>query len=223
MPSGSFLTVNTVDSLHNEPSVNLLSTVQEVSCVVHYQLPASADVYVHRSGRTARAAQEGIAIALVTPQEAGRYQGLQKALNRPLPEEFPVDSSLMPAVSAPAYSLLCSIQIGPSRLCWAWATPRLAEGPHQHSQPGPQRADTAMHTSKINSGPQHASPDSTSRSALAASLQRLQQVVKQSPAKQASKGCHSAAYIASHSAWHCESCACKMPCCRAWPCAAIAR
>lgn len=74
--------------------------VQEVSCVIHYQLPASADVYVHRSGRTARAAQEGIAIALVTPQEAGRYQGLQKALSRPLPEEFPVDATLMPAVSA---------------------------------------------------------------------------------------------------------------------------
>lgn len=68
--------------------------------MVHYQLPASADVYVHRSGRTARAAQEGIAIALVTPQEAGRYQGLQKALARPLPEEFPVDATLMPAVSA---------------------------------------------------------------------------------------------------------------------------
>ncbi len=38
------------------------------SCVVHYQLPASVDVYVHRSGRTARADAEGISIALVTPK-----------------------------------------------------------------------------------------------------------------------------------------------------------
>ena len=40
-------------------------------CVVHYQLPASVDIYVHRSGRTARAEEEGIAIALVTPKVGG--------------------------------------------------------------------------------------------------------------------------------------------------------
>ena len=91
-----------VQEVHMKSNISksMRCCVQEVSCVIHYQLPASADVYVHRSGRTARAAQEGIAIALVTPQEAGRYQGLQKALSRPLPEEFPVDATLMPAVSA---------------------------------------------------------------------------------------------------------------------------
>jgi len=75
--------------------------------VIHYQLPASADVYVHRSGRTARGAQDGITIALVTPKEAARYQGLQKAMDRPVPSDFPVDSTLMPAVSAyPHFSAL---------------------------------------------------------------------------------------------------------------------
>ena len=68
--------------------------------MIHYQLPASADVYVHRSGRTARGTQDGITIALVTPKEAARYQGLQKAMDRPVPSDFPVDSALMPAVSA---------------------------------------------------------------------------------------------------------------------------
>ena len=74
--------------------------LQDVRCVIHYQLPASADVYVHRSGRTARGAQDGITIALVTPKEAGRYQGLQKAMDRPVPSDFPVDKKLMPSVSA---------------------------------------------------------------------------------------------------------------------------
>lgn len=50
--------------------------VQGVRCVVHYQIPASADVYVHRSGRTARAAEEGLAVALVTPREAPRFTAL---------------------------------------------------------------------------------------------------------------------------------------------------
>lgn len=44
--------------------------------MVHYQIPASADVYVHRSGRTARAAQDGLAVALVTPREAPRFAAL---------------------------------------------------------------------------------------------------------------------------------------------------
>jgi ATP-dependent RNA helicase DDX24/MAK5 len=70
--------------------------VKNVACVVHYQLPASVDVYVHRSGRTGRARAEGVAIAMVTPKEAGRYQALLRALDREEPPEFPVDESLMP-------------------------------------------------------------------------------------------------------------------------------
>ena len=54
---------------------------QGVRTVVHYQVPASADVYVHRSGRTGRAGAEGIAIALVTPKEAPRYAALLQVPN----------------------------------------------------------------------------------------------------------------------------------------------
>ncbi len=43
---------------------------------MHYQIPASADVYVHRCGRTARAAEDGLAVALVTPREAPRFTAL---------------------------------------------------------------------------------------------------------------------------------------------------
>eukprot|EP01026_Neomeris_dumetosa_P022146 TRINITY_DN1915_c3_g1_i3.p2 TRINITY_DN1915_c3_g1~~TRINITY_DN1915_c3_g1_i3.p2 ORF type:complete len:275 (+),score=59.74 TRINITY_DN1915_c3_g1_i3:139-963(+) len=64
-------------------------------CVVHYQLPASADTYIHRSGRTARVEAEGISIALVTPKEAPRFRALIYALQRQkMPPEFPVDASL---------------------------------------------------------------------------------------------------------------------------------
>ena len=59
-------------------------------CVIHYQLPASVDVYVHRSGRTARAEAEGIAIALVTPKENARFLALLKAMKRGEPPEFPL-------------------------------------------------------------------------------------------------------------------------------------
>ena len=69
--------------------------IKNVRCVVHYQLPASLDVYVHRSGRTARAEAEGIAIALVTPKEDARYRALLRALGRAGPPSFPLDASLM--------------------------------------------------------------------------------------------------------------------------------
>lgn len=72
--------------------------VKAVRCVVHYQVPASVDVYVHRSGRTARAEEEGLAVALVTPKEDARFRALIKALNRDVPTEFPLDLTLMPAV-----------------------------------------------------------------------------------------------------------------------------
>lgn len=72
--------------------------IKDVRCVVHYQLPASVDVYVHRSGRTARADAEGVSIALVTPKENARFLALLKAMKREDPPEFPLDTSLLPAV-----------------------------------------------------------------------------------------------------------------------------
>ncbi|PRW59446.1 DEAD-box ATP-dependent RNA helicase 13 isoform A [Chlorella sorokiniana] len=74
--------------------------IKDVRCVVHYQLPASVDVYVHRSGRTARAEAEGVAIALVTPKENARFLALLRAMKREEPPEFPLDATLLPAVHA---------------------------------------------------------------------------------------------------------------------------
>lgn len=50
--------------------------IPQVKTVVHFQLPASADIYVHRSGRTGRAGREGVAIALVAPSERARFVAL---------------------------------------------------------------------------------------------------------------------------------------------------
>ena len=55
---------------------------QGVRCVIHYQIPASVDIYVHRSGRTARGSADGLAVALVAPKEAARYAALQQVTCR---------------------------------------------------------------------------------------------------------------------------------------------
>jgi ATP-dependent RNA helicase DDX24/MAK5 len=40
-----------------------------VQLVIHYHLPRTADMYVHRSGRTARASQKGSSIIICAPEE----------------------------------------------------------------------------------------------------------------------------------------------------------
>ncbi|GMN61475.1 hypothetical protein TIFTF001_030559 [Ficus carica] len=69
-----------------------------VRTVVHYQLPHSADVYVHRSGRTARASSDGCSIALIAPKETSKFASLCKSFSKESFQRFPLDSSYMPEV-----------------------------------------------------------------------------------------------------------------------------
>lgn len=53
--------------------------IPNIDHVAHYHLPRSADVYVHRSGRTARAGKEGVSVMFCSPQEAsGPFRKLRK-------------------------------------------------------------------------------------------------------------------------------------------------
>ncbi|CBQ67644.1 related to MAK5-ATP-dependent RNA helicase [Sporisorium reilianum SRZ2] len=56
--------------------------IPSVEHVVHYQLPRSADTYVHRSGRTARAGSSGVALALIEPKEKTLWLQLCRAMGR---------------------------------------------------------------------------------------------------------------------------------------------
>eukprot|EP01138_Halocafeteria_seosinensis_P010186 gb/GECG01010403.1/.p1 GENE.gb/GECG01010403.1/~~gb/GECG01010403.1/.p1 ORF type:complete len:882 (+),score=149.46 gb/GECG01010403.1/:1-2646(+) len=58
-----------------------------VDIVIHYSLPHSAETFVHRSGRTARARRSGFAVALVGPEDQKRYWQITKVLD--FPRGFP--------------------------------------------------------------------------------------------------------------------------------------
>ncbi|GMM39040.1 putative ATP-dependent RNA helicase [Saccharomycopsis crataegensis] len=58
--------------------------IPNIDHVVHYHLPRSADLYIHRSGRTGRAGSEGVSIMLCSPQEVS---GPLRRLRRLLIEE----------------------------------------------------------------------------------------------------------------------------------------
>ncbi|KAL0456866.1 UNVERIFIED_CONTAM: DEAD-box ATP-dependent RNA helicase 13 [Sesamum latifolium] len=69
-----------------------------VRTVVHYQLPHSAEVYVHRCGRTARASTDGCSIALISPNDASKFAALCKSFAKESFQRFPVEVSYMPEV-----------------------------------------------------------------------------------------------------------------------------
>ncbi|CAL5395148.1 unnamed protein product [Camellia sinensis] len=70
-----------------------------VRTVVHYQLPHSAEVYVHRSGRTARASADGCSIALISPNDRSKFASLCKSFSKESLLRFPVEISYMPEVA----------------------------------------------------------------------------------------------------------------------------
>ncbi|KAJ8763914.1 hypothetical protein K2173_003696 [Erythroxylum novogranatense] len=69
-----------------------------VRTVVHYQLPHSAEVYVHRSGRTARAFTDGCSIALISPKDTSKFAALCKSFSKESFHRFPLEESYIAEV-----------------------------------------------------------------------------------------------------------------------------
>ena len=53
-----------------------------VTSPVIHQVPLNSELYVHRSGRTARAKREGLSLILIGPQEMMSYKNICKSLRR---------------------------------------------------------------------------------------------------------------------------------------------
>jgi ATP-dependent RNA helicase RhlE len=59
--------------------------VQGISHVINYDMPATADDYIHRIGRTGRAEHTGDAFTLVTPDDQDVIRALERIMGKPLP------------------------------------------------------------------------------------------------------------------------------------------
>jgi superfamily II DNA/RNA helicase len=57
--------------------------VDDVGCVVHFDIPADAKDYLHRSGRTGRAGAAGVVVAFVMDDNHAKARELQRALDMP--------------------------------------------------------------------------------------------------------------------------------------------
>lgn len=57
--------------------------VNDLTHVIHYNLPDDRETYTHRSGRTGRVNKSGISIALVTPREKNAIKPIERSINHP--------------------------------------------------------------------------------------------------------------------------------------------
>jgi len=59
--------------------------IEDIDLVINYDVPKDAEDYIHRIGRTARAASDGTAYTFVSGKEMGRFARIEKTLGRPVP------------------------------------------------------------------------------------------------------------------------------------------
>lgn len=51
--------------------------VDDITHVIHYNLPDETESYTHRSGRTARAGKSGISLAIITPRDVQKIRSIE--------------------------------------------------------------------------------------------------------------------------------------------------
>jgi superfamily II DNA/RNA helicase len=73
--------------------------IKGVSHVFNFDVPYNADDYVHRIGRTGRAGATGIAVTLVTEEDAESLADIEKLTGQPIPRR---EGGSAPAETAPA-------------------------------------------------------------------------------------------------------------------------
>ena len=66
------------------------------SYVVNFDLPQSAEDYVHRIGRTGRAGSQGQAISLVSIDDANELRAIENLLKNKIPKKIILAMSLTP-------------------------------------------------------------------------------------------------------------------------------
>jgi superfamily II DNA/RNA helicase len=74
--------------------------IDDMPCVVNFDVPIHAEDYVHRIGRTGRAGKKGRAFTFVTPED-GRFLGaIEKLTGRTIPAAGPVAAAVAAAAEA---------------------------------------------------------------------------------------------------------------------------
>lgn len=58
--------------------------IDDIETVINYDVPAEAEDYIHRVGRTARAKKTGMALTFVSRKETGKLKAIERLLKKPI-------------------------------------------------------------------------------------------------------------------------------------------
>jgi ATP-dependent RNA helicase RhlE len=76
--------------------------VEGIDLVINYDVPGDPEDYIHRIGRTARAATTGTAITFVNERDQRKLQNIEKMIDRAIPEQpLPAELGEAPVFRAP--------------------------------------------------------------------------------------------------------------------------
>jgi len=78
--------------------------VESISHVINFDMPDTADAYIHRIGRTGRAERSGDAFTLVTPDDSDMVRALEKIMSEPLPRQTLSDFDYKASPPAPVFA-----------------------------------------------------------------------------------------------------------------------
>ncbi|MBR0331378.1 MAG: DEAD/DEAH box helicase, partial [Alistipes sp.] len=72
--------------------------IEDIGLVINYDVPHDPEDYIHRIGRTARAAATGSAITFVSVEEQSKFHQIEKFIEREIPKrELPAEVGEGPA------------------------------------------------------------------------------------------------------------------------------
>ena len=99
--------------------------IDNIGMVLNYDVPHDGEDYVHRIGRTARAAAEGTAITFVSEREQRKLAAIEKLLGKPVPKvAVPEQFGEAPAYNPNAFSSSGGQRNGPRPQNTQRRTPR---------------------------------------------------------------------------------------------------
>ena len=70
--------------------------IEDIDLVINYDVPHDGEDYIHRIGRTARAATKGTAYTFISDRDQYKFQQIEKLIGKPVPK-LPVPEQFGPA------------------------------------------------------------------------------------------------------------------------------